>query len=76
MKKLAIAVMSILMLISVRSYAEDLLAVYQLALQNDPQLLAQYAEQQAVGELDAQSRANFLPDVGFNANTNRNWQNT
>lgn len=64
------------MLSSANSYAEDLLDVYQIALKNDPQILAEYAAQLAIGELDAQSRSNFLPTVGLSANTNRNWQDT
>jgi outer membrane protein len=76
MKQLTISTLVGFMLISVNSYAEDLLDVYQLALKNDPQILAEYASQLAVGELDAQSRANFLPTLGLNANTNRNWQDT
>ncbi|MBL1319527.1 MAG: TolC family outer membrane protein [Methylophaga sp.] len=76
MKQLTISTLVGLMLISANSYAEDLLDVYQLALKNDPQILAEYASQLAVGELDAQSRANFLPTVGLNANTGRNWQDT
>lgn len=65
-----------LMLSPINSYAEDLLDVYQLALKSDPQLLAEAASQQAVGELKAQSRANFLPEVGLSANTGRNWQDS
>lgn len=76
MKKLTVSTLIGLMFISANSYAEDLLDVYQLALKNDPQILAEYASQLAVGELDAQSRANFLPTLGLNANTNRNWQDT
>lgn len=63
-------------MLTFNSYAEDLLDVYQLALQNDPQLLAEYASQQAVGELDAQSHANFLPALGLNVNTGRTWQDS
>ncbi len=76
MKTLTMSTLVSLMLISVNSYAEDLVDVYQLALKNDPQILAEYASQLAVGELDAQSRANFLPSLGFNANTKKNWQDT
>ncbi|MFW5446643.1 MAG: TolC family outer membrane protein [Methylophagaceae bacterium] len=76
MKQLTIGVLIGLMLVSANSHAEDLLDVYQTALKNDPQILAEYASQLAVGELEAQSRANFLPALGFNANTKRNWQDT
>lgn len=74
MKKLMISTLLGVMLISANSAAEDLIAVYQLALKNDPQILAEYASQLATDELDTQSRANFLPTVGFSANTNRNRQ--
>ncbi len=76
MNKVTISALIGLMLITANSYAKDLLDVYQLALKNDPQLLAEYASQQAVGELDAQSRSNFLPTLGLNANTGHTWQNT
>ncbi len=52
MKKLTVSALLGLMLASTSSYAENLLDVYQLALKNDPQILAEYASQQAVGELD------------------------
>lgn len=64
------------LLVSANSSAEDLLEVYQLALKNDPQLLAEFSSQQAVGELDAQSRANFMPTLGLNVNTGHTWQDT
>ncbi len=76
MKKITISALLSFVFISVNSYAEDLLDVYQLALKNDPQLLAEYASQQAVGELEAQSRANFLPTVGLNANLGKTWQDS
>ncbi len=76
MKQLTISTLISLMLVSANSYAEDLMDVYQLALKNDPQILAEYASQLAVGELDAQSRANFLPTLGLSANTKKNWQDT
>ncbi|PCJ32952.1 MAG: type I secretion protein TolC [Gammaproteobacteria bacterium] len=74
MNKLALSSLAGLLFISMNSYAEDLLDVYQLALKNDTQLLAEYASQQAVGELAAQSRADFLPSVGVNVTTGRTWQ--
>ena len=43
--------------------AEDLLAVYQLALENDPQLKKAYAKQNAIQELDDQGIARLLPTV-------------
>lgn len=76
MKKLMISTLLGVMLTSANSAAEDLIAVYQLALKNDPQILAEYASQLATSELELQSKANFLPTVRFNANTNRSQQDT
>lgn len=44
-------------------YAQDLLEIYELALQNDPVLKQANASQLAVGESKDQSIANFLPNV-------------
>ena len=51
--------------------AEDLMAVFNLSLESDPQLLAEAASRQAVGELDDQAMANFLPQLDLSANTNK-----
>jgi len=56
--------------------AEDLMQVYSLALKSDPQLLAEASSRQAVGELDNQARALFLPSIGLSSNTGRVWQDT
>ena len=61
-------------LISTASMAEDLLQVYTLALKSDPQLLAEASSRQAVGELDNQAKAQFLPEVGISANAGHIWQ--
>lgn len=45
------------------AYAQDLLEVYELALQNDPILKQSAASQLAIGELKNQSIAKFLPNV-------------
>lgn len=61
-------------LMSTASVAEDLIEVYTQALKSDPQLLAEAASRQAIGELDAQAKAQFLPEVGLSANTGYIWQ--
>ncbi len=43
--------------------AQDLLALYELALQNNPQLKQAYANQLAVSEITNISLANFLPSI-------------
>ena len=53
------------------SAAEDLLDVFQSALINDPQLLAEAAAQRAVGELDSQATARFLPQLSLSANNGK-----
>lgn len=49
--------------ISPLACAQDLLEIYELALQNDPVLKQSHAGQLAVGESKNQSIANFLPNV-------------
>jgi outer membrane protein len=49
--------------ISPIAYAQDLLEIYELALQNDPILKQSLANQLAIGESKNQSVANFLPNV-------------
>ena len=53
-------------------YAQDLLEVYELALQNDPVLKQANASQLAVGESKDQSIANFLPNVSATGNSTVN----
>lgn len=74
MKRLKITTILIVSLLSTASMAEDLLQVYSLALKSDPQLLAEAASREAVGELDNQATAQFLPQVGLSANTGHLWQ--
>jgi outer membrane protein len=76
MKFLYISMMLIALLFSKISFAEDLMQVYALALKSDPQLLAEAASRRAVSELDNQATANFLPQVGLTANTDRVNQDT
>ncbi|MDN3518807.1 TolC family outer membrane protein [Aquisalimonas lutea] len=54
----------------------DLSEAYRLAIDRDPQLRAARARLRASEELDAQSRALFLPDVNLEAGANRNWENS
>ena len=56
----------------VLSTADDLLSVYQLALQSDPQLRAAMAAHEAALEVIPQSRALLLPDVSLLADVSRN----
>lgn len=51
-------------------YAQDLLEIYELALQNDPGLKQSHASQLAVGESKNQSIANFLPNVSATGTSN------
>ncbi len=53
---------------------DDLISVYQQALKSDPQLLAEAASRQAVGEQANQAAALFRPQVGVTANTGHIWQ--
>ena len=73
MKKFALSALIASTLFSGVVWAEDLLDVYKLSLNSDPQLLAEAASRQAVGELDDQATANFLPQVGLTANQNKTW---
>lgn len=73
LKKLKIAVVIMTSLFATTSSAEDLMQVYDMALQNDPQLLAEGASRQAVAELAEQAKARFLPEIGLSANTGRVW---
>ncbi|HEY8157854.1 MAG TPA: TolC family outer membrane protein [Methylobacter sp.] len=58
--------------ISPAAYAQDLLEVYELALQNDPVLKQAHASQLAIGESKDQSIANFLPNVSATGNSSLN----
>jgi len=68
MKRIAIKLGVVAMLASSSSYAENLVDVFESALLSDPQLLAEAAAQRAVGELDAQATARFLPQLSLSAN--------
>lgn len=71
MKKLALSAMLASAIMSPQVWAEDLIDVFTLSLKSDPQLLAEAASRQAVGELDDQALANFLPQIDLTANTNK-----
>jgi outer membrane protein len=72
MKKFALnTLLASMMMASPVVMAEDLMAVFNLSLESDPQLLAEAASRQAVGELDDQAMANFLPQLDLSANTNK-----
>jgi len=76
MKFFYISTMLIALLFSKVSAAEDLMQVYAMAFKSDPQLLAEAASRRAVSELDDQATANFLPQIGLTANTDRVNQDT
>ena len=68
MKRIIVSLGLMAALSSSMSYAENLMDVFNSALVNDPQLLAEAAAQRAVGELDAQATARFLPQLSLSAN--------
>ena len=74
MKYIAISIWLAAAFMPAKSMAEDLMQVFALSLKSDPQLLAEAASQKAVGELDAQAIARFLPEVNLSANDGRVWQ--
>lgn len=51
--------------------AEDLMAIYNLAQQNDPEFKRSGFNEQASQEIKSQSIAQMLPNVSFNAASNR-----
>lgn len=73
MKRLALSAMLASAIMSPQVWAEDLMDVFTLSLKSDPQLLAEAASRLAVGELDDQAVANFLPQMDLTANTNKTW---
>jgi len=72
-KRLNIAVLILSSLVATTSSAEDLMQVYDMALKSDPQLLAERASRQAVGELREQAKAQYLPEIGLSANDSQTW---
>lgn len=73
MKKIAISALIASSLLASQAWAENLIEVFELSLSSDPQLLAEAASRQAVGELDDQAKANFLPQLDLTANTGKTW---
>jgi len=61
-----------LTMISPVTYAQDLLEIYELALQNDPILKQSHASKLAIGESKNQSVAKFLPNVSATGISNLN----
>ncbi|MCC5797069.1 MAG: TolC family outer membrane protein [Methylophaga sp.] len=76
MQRLLQAVLLCSGLLSPALSANNLIDVYQLALQSDPQLMAEAASRRATGELKDQARAGFLPEINLSASSNRVWQDT
>ncbi len=69
-------ILLLLVLVRPASAAQDLLESYNLALQSDPQLMAQAANQRAASELADQADALFLPEIGLTADTSKVWTET
>jgi outer membrane protein len=51
--------------------AMDLIQIFHLALENDPQYKSAYLNQYATAEIKSQSIARMLPDISLNANSVR-----
>jgi len=64
------------LLISPASQAEDLLQVYQAALQSDPVLSAQESAFDAISFSQRQTKSLYYPNISLSASTARNQQNT
>lgn len=73
MKRITISALIATNLISMPLMAENLIDVFNMSLKSDPQLLAEAASRQAIGELDKQAFANFLPQVNLSANDGEVW---
>jgi len=70
MKRLSLAVAALL--VAGGANAADLLQVYRLALENDPQFLAARHQADAGREREPQGLAGLLPTLGASANTQSN----
>lgn len=62
-------------LIFQKSYAQDLLDTYHLALKNEPDLKSSNLNRFAVTELKSQSIAQMLPSVGLHGSSSKTWFN-
>ena len=58
-------------LVSVNAYAENLIELYDIAVQQDPQFQAARATQSSVKKTEEIARASLLPSIGLAANLNR-----
>ena len=58
--------------VSLNAFGDDMMSVYQLAVQSDPQLQAAKASYQATLEVIPQSRAALLPNLGATGVVSRN----
>ncbi len=56
-----------LLLVLTTAHAEDLMTIYQLALQNDPQLQAAKEQLNAARETKSLARSQLLPNIGLGA---------
>lgn len=72
----ALLVVSTLLALPNVCKAEDLMAIYHLALERDPQLAAAAATRDSVLESIPQAEAGFLPKVNVSANLDFNRQKT
>jgi outer membrane protein len=66
LKSVSLALFGILLL-SATANAEDLVDIYQLAKQSDPQLQAALAARQATREIKPQARSALFPTIGLTA---------
>ena len=67
-----IIIVLLLTIVSPVLQAQNLLDIYELALQNDPVLKQAMASQQAIGESKYQGIANFLPNISATGISNQN----
>ena len=63
----------LIVIIPALSSAEDLIAIYERALQNDPVIKQFEAKQSAAGESRNQGLARFFPTLDATAASSRNW---
>lgn len=71
-----IATYALLSIMAPTAYADNLLSVYQLAVQNDSQFKASQAEFRALAESKNQSRALLLPNISASAHYSDNTTET
>jgi len=71
MKRIALGLSVIAALSSTITVADDLVDVFESALMSDPELLAEAASRRAVGELESQATARFLPQMSLSANNGK-----